>query len=146
MMEKSHRIGSPSSNCGGSAMRSSDMGLVARGERRIKRQGARAMVTTSEKAKRRARPRLTQGCGPDCILNRRPEVACPCCGCDVSRGISQMLLVVLEGKGQYRYVRRGERSVQFCRKCAQIITGVRDKRGRLLEQYRDTPWLVTPPC
>ena len=89
---------------------------------------------------------MTQGCGPDCTLNRPPEVACPCCGCDVSRGISQMLRVVGGSKGSYIYTRRGGRNVQFCRKCAQIITGARDGRGRLLEQYRDTPGVVAPPC
>lgn len=104
------------------------------------------MVTISEKAKRRSRPRLRRGCGPDCILNRTPEAACPCCGCDISRGVSQVLSVVVEGKGRYLYARRGGRNVRFCRKCAQIVTGVRDGRGRLLEQYRDTPWLVAPAC
>jgi hypothetical protein len=57
-----------------------------------------------------------------------------------------MLRVVGDGKGSFVHTRRGGKNVQFCRKCAQIITGVRDKGGRLLEQYRDTPWQVAPPC
>ena len=102
------------------------------------------MVTTAEKTKRQTEPASPRGCGPDCILNRPPAIACPCCGSDISHGVSQMLRVVQKGKGQFIYVRRGGKVMQFCLKCAQIITGVRNKKGRLLDQYRETPWVMFP--
>jgi ribosomal protein L24E len=55
-----------------------------------------------------------------------------------------MLRVIQKGKGQFIYVRRGGKVKQFCLKCAQIITGVRNKKGRLLEQYKETPWVMFP--
>ena len=107
-------------------------------------------VTTSEKVrpgtKRRLKPWLTQGCGPDCILSKPPAVACSRCGCDISRGVSQVLGVVGDGKGNYVCTRRGGKNTEFCLKCAQIIIGVRDLGGRLLEQYRDTSGMAAPTC
>jgi len=99
---------------------------------------------TKPKTKRRAEPASPRGCGPDCIFSRPPTIACPCCGSDISYGVSQMLRVVQKGKGRYIHVRRGGEVMQFCLKCAQVITGVRDRRGRLLDQYKETPWVMFP--
>jgi len=107
-------------------------------------------VTTLEKAnprtKRRLKPWLTQGCGSDCILSKPPAVACSRCGCDISRGVSQVLHVGGDGKENYVCTQRGGKNMQLCLKCAQIIIGVRDQRGRLLEQYRDKSGIVVPTC
>ena len=104
-------------------------------------------ITTSKKvrpeAKRKLKPWLPQGCGPDCILSKPPVVACSRCGCDISRGVSQVLGAVGDGKGGYVCARRGGK---FCLKCAQIIIGIRDRRGRLLEQYRDKSGMAAPTC
>ena len=106
------------------------------------------MVATAEKTKpmtkRRAESASPRGCGPDCIFNKPSTIACPYCGSDISHGVSQMLRVIQKGKGQYIYVRRGGEVMQFCLKCAQIITGVRNRRGRLLDQYKETPWVMFP--
>ena len=57
-----------------------------------------------------------------------------------------MLGVVGDGKGNYVYTQRGGKNTEFCLKCAQIIIGVRDQRGRLLEQYHDKSGMVVPTC
>jgi hypothetical protein len=108
------------------------------------------LVETAEKIKPKTRRRPKSAspwsCGPNCVFGKPPTIACPCCGTDISYGVSQMLRVIQKGKGQFIYTRRGGKVMQFCLKCAQIITGVRNRRGRLLDQYKETPWVMFPKC